>query len=111
MEGERWEARKMSSAAEGQPGDRRIVGGQPKAESDGQTQLTHQAVIDIHQLRVIIVFEDQLSWPHPRFLSEECTCTEMPLQLFERRPNVGVHVEFRGSSSSPRASRSESLNL
>jgi hypothetical protein len=53
-----------------------IVGGQPNANLDESDridygiQLAHQAVVNIHQLCVIVIFEDELSGPHPSLLSK-----------------------------------------
>jgi hypothetical protein len=54
-----------------------IVGGQPSASladsdrfitSDWLNSSAHQPVVDIHQLRVVIVLEDELPRSHPRLL-------------------------------------------
>jgi hypothetical protein len=53
-----------------------IVGGQrvrvpsdsDRFTSDWLNSSAHQPVVDIHQLRVVIVFEDELPRSHPRLL-------------------------------------------
>jgi len=63
-----------------------IVGGQPnlnffndQAAKSKRSGLPHESVVDIHQLRVIVIFQDKLSWPHARLLPEQGSRTEMPL--------------------------------
>jgi hypothetical protein len=53
----------------------RIVGGQPNANpgevrSNYRSKLAHQAVVNIHQLRVVIKFQDELPGSHPGLLPE-----------------------------------------
>jgi hypothetical protein len=44
-------------------------------------KLLHQAIVKTHQLAIIVVFEDELTRAHFRFLAEKNLSTQVPLQF------------------------------
>src|SRR5215468_7042475 len=61
--------------------------------------LLHQAIVDAHQLRVVVVFENELSWPQLRLVTKQNPGAEVALQLVERGSDIGVRLRFGRRSS------------
>src|SRR5215475_11787002 len=56
--------------------------------------LPHQSVVNIHQLRIVIILKDELPRPHPSLLPQQRPRAEMSLQLLQRRTDVRIHMKF-----------------
>src|SRR5208283_2555414 len=68
-------------------------------------------VVDAHELRVVIKFQDELARPQFRFLPQENLCAEMPLKFCHGIADVGIKMDFRGQFCPASAPRSQSFNL
>src|SRR5271165_1837691 len=74
--------------------------------------LFHQAIIDAHQLRIVVILENQLSRPQLCFLTQQNLGAQLPLQFFERRANVRVRMYFaRSAAAVARAARRQAFDL
>src|ERR1700730_3251649 len=74
-------------------------------------RLFHQAIIKSHELRIIVVFEDELAGPHLRLLPQQRFRAQVSLQFLECRPDVCVYVNLSRGARAPRSPRCQPLNL
>lgn len=79
--------------------------------ASGNRLLFHQAIVKPHQLRVLVIFQDELPWPHLRLLPQEHFRSEVPLQLFQRGLDVRVHVNFRRGMIASRTAGGQPFDL
>src|SRR5271170_6620458 len=68
----------------------------------GFAGLLHQSIVNSHQLRVVVVFQNQLAGPHFRLLPKEDLCSQVPLQFIDRRSDIGVDMNLRRRASRAR---------
>ena len=62
----------------------------------GTRKLLHQAIVETHQLIVVVKFEDQLARTHFRFLVKKHFRPKVALEFVERRSNVRIEVNLYG---------------
>src|SRR5579859_466095 len=81
------------------------------AKSSWPSSLLHQAIVNSHELRIVVVFEDELARANFSFLTQQNFCSQMLLQLVERGADVRVNVSFRRWSRNSSAARCEAFDL
>jgi len=65
--------------------------------------LFHQAVVNAHELRVVVKFQDELARAQFCFLPQKHLRAEVPLEFFHGFADVWIEMNFRGEFCSSRA--------
>ena len=75
--------------------------------------LLHQAIIDAHELSVVVILEYELAGAKLGFLTQQNFGAELPLQIFKSGADIRVCVGFRRSRrrGAARAPGGQALDL
>jgi hypothetical protein len=73
--------------------------------------LLHQAIVQPHQLTVIVILQDELSWPHLGLFSQQDLGAEVALQFVKGSADVRVVRNACWRNAGACAARSEAFDL
>src|SRR5579883_2806972 len=70
-----------------------------RSRLDRPPSLLHEAVVEAHELCLVVILEDKLARTLLGFAAKNDLGAEMALELLERLANVGINVRFGGCAA------------